>query len=61
MPAYRWLYESLRGEIFGGRLRPGMRAERWIGSCRGELLDHVIVVNERHLKRLISVYLHYYH
>src|SRR5690348_11268434 len=24
-PAYRWLYESLRAEILGGRLRPGMR------------------------------------
>jgi putative transposase len=36
-------------------------AERWIGSCRRELLDHVIVVNERHLKRLVSEYLRYYH
>ncbi|MBV8052692.1 MAG: PLP-dependent aminotransferase family protein [Acidobacteriaceae bacterium] len=25
LPAYRWLYESLSGEILGGRLRPGMR------------------------------------
>jgi len=25
LPAYRWLYESLRAEILGGRLRPGMR------------------------------------
>lgn len=24
-PAYRWLYECLRAEILGGRLRPGMR------------------------------------
>jgi transposase InsO family protein len=36
-------------------------AERWVGSCRRELLDHVIVLNERHLKRLLSEYLRYYH
>lgn len=26
-------------------------AERWVESCQRDLLDHVIVVNERHLKR----------
>jgi transposase InsO family protein len=36
-------------------------AERWVGSCRSELLDHVIVLNERHLKRLLSEYVSYYH
>jgi putative transposase len=36
-------------------------AERWVGSCRRELLDHVIVLNERHLKRLLNDYVHYYH
>ena len=29
-------------------------AERWVGSCRRDLLDHVIVRDERHLKRLLS-------
>jgi putative transposase len=36
-------------------------AERWIGSCRRDLIDHVIVVNERHLKRLMNEYVRYYH
>jgi hypothetical protein len=36
-------------------------AERWVGSCRRDLLDHVIVLNERHLKRLLSEYVRYYH
>jgi transposase InsO family protein len=36
-------------------------AERVIGTLRRELLDHVIVLNERHLKRLMSSYLDYYH
>ena len=35
-------------------------AERWVGSCRRDLLDHVIVLNERHLKRLMSEYVSYY-
>ena len=36
-------------------------AERWVESCRRDLLDHVIPVNERHLKRLLSDYVRYYH
>ena len=35
-------------------------AER-VGSCRRDLLNHVIVLNERHLKRLMPSYLLYYH
>jgi putative transposase len=36
-------------------------AERWIGSCRRDLLDHIIAVDERHLKRLLAEYIRYYH
>src|SRR6478736_3582 len=36
-------------------------AERWVGSCRRELLDHVIALNEQHLGRLIRDYVNYYH
>ena len=36
-------------------------AERWIGSIRREMLDHVIPLNERHLMRLSHEYIHYYH
>jgi transposase InsO family protein len=35
-------------------------AERWVGSIRRELLDHVIVLNRRHLRRLLNEYVHYY-
>ena len=35
--------------------------ERVIGSIRREHLDHVVVLNEKHLKRLLSAYLDYYH
>jgi len=36
-------------------------AERWVESCRRDLLDHVIPLNENHLKRLLSDYVRYYH
>jgi putative transposase len=36
-------------------------AERWVGSCRRELLDHVIALNESHVRRLVREYLQYYH
>ncbi|MBA3492865.1 MAG: transposase [Gammaproteobacteria bacterium] len=35
--------------------------ERIIGSIRRDCLDHVIVFNERHLKRILSSYFDYYH
>ncbi len=36
-------------------------AERWVGSCRREMLDYVIPLNERHLLRLGHEYIGYYH
>jgi transposase InsO family protein len=36
-------------------------AERWIGSVRRELLDHLVVCNERRLRRLLTHYVAYYH
>lgn len=35
--------------------------ERVIGSIRRECLDHVIVLDERHLRRVLKEYLVYYH
>jgi putative transposase len=35
--------------------------ERLIGSIRRECLDHVIVINERHLRRILASYFGYYH
>jgi transposase InsO family protein len=35
-------------------------AERWVGSARRELLDHVIAFNEQHLRRLLRDYVAYY-
>jgi putative transposase len=35
--------------------------ERLIGSIRRDVLDQVIVLNERHLKRVLTAYITYYH
>jgi putative transposase len=35
--------------------------ERLIGSIRRECLDHVIVLNEHHLRRILKSYFGYYH
>jgi transposase InsO family protein len=36
-------------------------AERWVGSVRRELLDHVVVFNERHWGRLLRDCVAHYH
>ena len=36
-------------------------AERLIGSIRRECLDHVIVLSEDHLRRVLRSYFSYYH
>ncbi len=63
------------GEVFRSRLQalgitPVLTAprspwqnghvERVIGSIRRECLDHIIVLNERHLRRVLNAYLVYY-
>ncbi len=35
-------------------------AERWVSSCKREVIDHVIVFNEDHLRRLLRDYVDYY-
>ena len=34
--------------------------ERMIATLRRELLDRVLVVNERHLRRILTIYLHHF-
>lgn len=68
--------DGVYGEIFKRRVRSlGIKdtpaaprspwqnfyVERVIGSIRRECLDHIIVLNERHLRRLLDEYLDDYH
>ena len=50
-------------QLFTAPRRPWQNAyaERVIGSIRQECVDHVIVLSEVHLRRLLTSYLHYYH
>jgi transposase InsO family protein len=36
-------------------------AERVIGSIRRKCLDHIVIFNERHLRRVLSSYVDHYH
>jgi len=68
--------DAIFGDAFGGHVRdmgirevlstprsPWQRAyvERVIGSIRRECLDHVIVLHESSLRRILGSYFHYYH
>ena len=67
--------DAIYGDVFARRVKGlGIRevliaprapwqnpfTERVIGSIRRECLDHVIAINERHLRRLLRSYLAYY-
>ena len=51
------------GEVVSSPSSPWQNpyAERLIGSIRRECLDHVIVLGERYLRRLLTAYFNYYH
>ena len=68
--------DAVYGVVFSSRAQaPGIREvktaarspwqnpyiERLIGTLRRECLDHIVVLNEPHLRRLLREYLIYYH
>ena len=50
-------------ELITARRSPWQNAyvERVIGSIRRECLDHLVIFNARHLRRVLSSYVDYYH
>jgi len=68
--------DAVYGAVFSGRLRSLGRhevtiaprspwqnpsVERLIGTLRRDCLDHIIILHENHLRRLLRDYLVYYH
>ena len=41
----------------GDTLPCAVTRERWVGTCRREWLDHVMVLNHKHLQRLLQEFL----
>ena len=35
-------------------------AERWVGTVRRECLDHLLIVNRRHLERVLKIFVGHY-
>jgi len=35
-------------------------AERWVGTARRECLDHLLILNERHLRRVLTAFVAHY-
>ena len=54
-----WISRPGRG--IGAQHHGNPYAERLVGSIRRECLDHTLVLNERHLKRVLTDYFGYYH
>jgi transposase InsO family protein len=51
------------GEVVSAPSSPWQNryAERLIGSIRRDCLDHVVVLGEQHLRRVLAAYITYYH
>lgn len=46
--------------ILPGVPRMNAIAERWVGSCRREATDRILITSERHLRLVVDEYAHHY-
>ena len=66
-PTAAWLSQQVTDaflwEVITASHSPWQNAyvERVIGSIRRECLDHIVIFNERHLRRVLYSYVDYYH
>ena len=61
--AFDTVFESQQTHIVPTPIRApnaNSYSERWIRSVREECLDHILIINEIHLRRVLNEYLKYY-
>ena len=57
----RPISRGVSDQLTGGQTKANPYVERLIGSIRRECPDHVIVLGEAHLRRILGAYIDYYH
>ena len=61
--AFDDVWRSIGARIIGTPARTPVAnafAERWVGTVRRECLDHLLVVNRRHLQRVLAIFVGHY-
>lgn len=53
----RWMVWSVSALL---KPKANAIAERWVRSVRAECLDHLLILNERHLRRVLAEYVAYF-
>jgi putative transposase len=59
-PTDAWCAQQARNATFDGAPNMNAFAERFAGTLRRELLDHVLILGEKHLRHLVAEFARFY-